>query len=201
MVRSLDPTIARVDVTTLATMSLDELHDLWRRIHRKPPPRGLMGDLLRRTLAWRLQSLQQGIQEAELRKRLAREARQAERRLALSSSQRREGGGAVGESAVSTGAARPESRRKLRAGTRLIREWKGEIHEVVVLPDGFLWKGTSHRSLSVIAKAITGTSWNGWLFFGVTRPKAKEVLNPASTPDERATRHARSIAVREEVHA
>lgn len=201
MARSLDPTITGVDITTLATMSLDELHDLWRRMHRKPPPRGLMGDLLRRTLAWRLQSLQQGIQEAELRKRLAKEARQAERRLALSSGQSREGGGAVGKGTVSRGAAHLEPRRKLRAGTRLIREWKGEIHEVVVLPDGFLWKGTTHRSLSVIAKAITGTSWNGWLFFGVTRPKAKEVLNPASTSVERATSHVHRIGAWEEAHA
>lgn len=200
MARSLDPTIAGVDVTTFATMSRDELHDLWRRMHRKPPPRGLIGDLLRRTLAWSLQSLQQGIHKAELWKRLAREARQAERRLSLSSDKNREGGGAVGKGAMSRGSAHPEPRRKLRAGTRLIREWKGEIHEVVVLPDGFLWKGASHRSLSVIAKAITGTSWNGWLFFGVTRPKAKEVLNPAATPVERATGHARSIAVREEAH-
>ncbi len=58
-------------------------------------------------------------------------------------------------------------RKKLRAGTRLVREWQGEVHDVLVASDGFLWRGARYRSLSVIARAITGTRWNGWTFFGL----------------------------------
>jgi hypothetical protein len=56
-------------------------------------------------------------------------------------------------------------------GTRLVREWNGALHEVEVLEDGYLWRGARHRSLSAIARAITGTRWSGPRFFGlVTGP-------------------------------
>ena len=53
------------------------------------------------------------------------------------------------------------------AGTRLLREWAGVEHVVTVLADGFEWEGRPYRSLSAIARAITGTRWNGWRFFGI----------------------------------
>ena len=53
------------------------------------------------------------------------------------------------------------------AGTRLLREWAGVEHAVTVLADGFEWEGRPYRSLSAIARAITGTRWNGWTFFGL----------------------------------
>ena len=52
-------------------------------------------------------------------------------------------------------------------GTRLIREWHGTLHEVEVLEDGYLWREARHRSLSAIARAITGTKWSGPRFFGL----------------------------------
>ena len=56
-------------------------------------------------------------------------------------------------------------------GTRLIREWHGTVHDVEVLEDGYLWCGVRYRSLSAIARAITGTRWSGPRFFGlVARP-------------------------------
>jgi hypothetical protein len=56
-------------------------------------------------------------------------------------------------------------------GARLVREWNGALHEVEVLEDGYLWRGARHRSLSAIARAITGTKWSGPRFFGlVARP-------------------------------
>ena len=57
-------------------------------------------------------------------------------------------------------------------GTRLLREWRGVQHSVTVLADGFEYQGRPFRSLSAVAKAITGTQWNGWLFFGVRRNNA-----------------------------
>jgi hypothetical protein len=63
---------------------------------------------------------------------------------------------------------------RIKPGTKLIRTWKKGTHEVMVLEDGFAWRGARYTSLSTIAKTITGTSWNGWAFFGLKRPKAKK---------------------------
>ena len=54
-------------------------------------------------------------------------------------------------------------------GTQLIREWRGVEHKVTVLADGFEWEGRRYKSLSAVARAITGTRWNGLAFFGVKR--------------------------------
>ena len=58
------------------------------------------------------------------------------------------------------------------AGTRLIREWQGTEHCVTVLVDGYEYQGRPYRSLSAVARAITGTRWNGWVFFGIRRSGA-----------------------------
>ena len=52
-------------------------------------------------------------------------------------------------------------------GTRLLREWQGVEHVVTVTADGFEWQGRPYQSLSSIARAITGSRWNGWVFFGL----------------------------------
>ena len=52
-------------------------------------------------------------------------------------------------------------------GTKLIREWQGVEHTVTVLADGYEWQGQPYKSLSAVARAITGTRWNGWVFFGL----------------------------------
>ena len=57
------------------------------------------------------------------------------------------------------------------AGTQLIREWRGVEHTVTVLTDGFEWEGRRYKSLSAVARAITGTRWNGRLFFGLRGSK------------------------------
>ena len=65
------------------------------------------------------------------------------------------------------------SRRRIRVdivpitGTRLLREWQGVEHVVTVTNEGFEWQGRPYKSLSAIARAITGTRWNGWVFFGL----------------------------------
>ncbi len=57
----------------------------------------------------------------------------------------------------------------LRSGARLLREWRGVTHEVLVAGEGFLYAGKTYKSLSAIARAITGTHWSGPLFFGIKR--------------------------------
>ena len=63
----------------------------------------------------------------------------------------------------------------LKSGALLIREWNGRLERVMILDDGYAWNGCVYRSLSQVAKAITGTSWNGHRFFGL-----KAVRNGAS---------------------
>jgi hypothetical protein len=65
---------------------------------------------------------------------------------------------------------------KLVPGTRLIREWQGQVHQVDVTGEGFRWKGETYKSLSAIARQITGTRWNGPLFFGF-RDKMKGIAS------------------------
>src|SRR5271154_3315294 len=78
-------------------------------------------------------------------------------------------------------------RPELKPGTRLVREWQGRTYEVLVLDDGFSWQGTGYRSLSALARKITGTAWSGPLFFGlkanqsVTR-RSSQVRGPAGAP-------------------
>ena len=61
----------------------------------------------------------------------------------------------------------------LQAGGRLLRQWNGTTHVVDVVKDGYLWNGVRHRSLSAIARAITGTRWSGPRFFGLSDPAAR----------------------------
>ena len=69
--------------------------------------------------------------------------------------------------------ARPE----VKPGTRLVREGQGRTYEVLVLDDGFSWQSTRYRSLSAIARTITGTPWSGPLFFGLKPNRAATRLS------------------------
>src|SRR5258708_6793427 len=71
-------------------------------------------------------------------------------------------------------------RPELKPGNRLVREWQGRTYDVLVLDDGFSWQGTHHRSLSAIARKITGTAWSGPLFFGL-KPNRSATLPSAIT--------------------
>jgi hypothetical protein len=59
------------------------------------------------------------------------------------------------------------------AGTRLIREWQGVEQTVTVLQEGYEWQGRPYQSLSSVARAITGTRWNGWVFFGLKNQRGR----------------------------
>jgi hypothetical protein len=68
--------------------------------------------------------------------------------------------------------ADPVSAIDLEIGSLLRREWQGKNYDVEVVADGFRWNGHTHRSLSAVATAITGTRWNGPRFFGLRKGKA-----------------------------
>src|SRR5213075_3046892 len=93
---------------------------------------------------------------------------------------------------------------RIKPGTKLVRTWHGETHNVLVLKEGFSWKGQQHSSLSAIAKAITGTSWNGWSFFGLKSADRKRNVGPSTRqlgprrlrrPRQDATVPARPVAL------
>jgi hypothetical protein len=117
----------------------------WRRLYRVHPPKRVTRDLLRLAVAWKLQEQAYGGLGAATKRRLADLAETLER------------DGDVTRSRVA----------RLRPGAKLVREWHGRTHTVIVCEDGFEWKGRHWRSLSMIARAITGGHWSGPRFFGL----------------------------------
>ncbi len=91
---------------------------------------------------------------------------------------------------------------KLKPGTRLIRQWHGRIYEVTVTRGGFDWDGKRFGSLTEIAKAITGTKWNGWVFFGIKKaPSTPPSLSSLDSPaKEVPAADVRTSAVLDSAH-
>jgi hypothetical protein len=77
-------------------------------------------------------------------------------------------------------------RPELKPGTRLVREWQGRTYEVLVLDGGFSWQGMSYRSLSALARKITGTAWSGPLFFGLKPNRSATLLSAITGASRRA---------------
>ncbi len=126
-------------------MDLASLRAEWRRLHRSHPPKGLSRDLLIRAIAYKLQERALGgLGKATLRK-LSSLARKLE----------------------AEGARSFNPRPSIKAGTGLVREWGGKTHSVQVLDGGFEYRGQRYRSLSQIARLITGAQWSGPRFFGL----------------------------------
>ncbi len=75
---------------------------------------------------------------------------------------------------------------QIKPGTQLIRQWQNTTHTVMVLDDGFALDGRTYKSLSAVAKVITGTNWNGYAFFGIKRAARG---NKAAAGSKRVSRH------------
>lgn len=123
-----------------------ELKQQWRELFGKEPTIFNRPYLISR-LAYRIQELAYGGLRPETRARLEALGEQLD------------GGNVV--------LRRIRADSRPLAGTRLLREWHGIEHAVTVRHDDFEWEGRPYRSLSAIARAITGTRWNGWTFFGL----------------------------------
>jgi hypothetical protein len=132
-------------LTALTVMDGDGLRLEWRRLYRSHPPLHIRRDLLVLAIAWKLQERVHGGLTAAQKRRLAGIAEDLRKNGDLSA------GPAI----------------RLKPGLRLVREWRGETHDVLVLEDGFEWNGERRRSLSAIAREITGTHWSGPRFFGL----------------------------------
>jgi hypothetical protein len=133
------------DLATLPGLSRAELEERFRALFQCSPPPSTHRALLIRAVAHRLQEQAQGGPHRALHRRLNRLATQF---------------------AAGGTPARP-ARNQLKPGTRLLREWQGHTHRVTVTEDGYVYRGTRYRSLSAIARAITGTRWSGPAFFGM----------------------------------
>lgn len=136
----------RVRLAKLPELSPTELKEEWARQFGAPAP-NISFDLLRLGLGYKLQEQRLGGLSREVRSILRQVGRSAE------------AGGGNG---------RQEMARKLTPGTRLVRDWHGVGHTVTVLEQGFAYGGKEWRSLSAIAKTITGAHWSGPRFFGLT---------------------------------
>src|SRR4051794_7947689 len=136
------------DLDGLAASDLVGLRRRWRMVFGRSAPEHLSRSLLLRILTYRIQ--------AEVFGELDRNTARALSRL------------------HQTNGAETIPLAELRAtkpGTLLVREWQGVLQRVMVLETGFAWNGVTYDSLSSVAKAITGTSWNGPKFFGLRERK------------------------------
>jgi hypothetical protein len=157
--------VSKEALSRLSTLDIAELRQQWRGLYKTQAPPNFSRELLVRAVAYRMQELARGGLRPEPRRQLMRIAQQFKR---------------AGEATIR---ARPE----LKPGTRLMREWQGRTYDVLALDDGFSWQGMRYRSLSAIARKITGTAWSGPLFFGLkpNRPatrRSSQVPGPAGAP-------------------
>lgn len=130
----------RMTVTDIETMDRSALIVAWKEAFHTSVPKGLSKGLMRRFLAIDVQTRRNGGLSKKTQAALQKPAEQAQR-------------------------PKPKA---LQPGGRLLREWNGVTHIVDVTDDGFIWRETSYRSLSKIAREITGAHWSGPRFFGLT---------------------------------
>lgn len=141
-------------IDDLPSQSREVLIARFRDLYRTEPPQQIGRDLLVRAISFRLQQKAYGGQNAGLQRRLRSMAKEL----------RQSGTIDVKGTSSLTGSVKP--------GTRLIREWQGAMHEVMVGNDGYVYRDQRYRSLSQIARAITGTRWSGPAFFGLNKAGA-----------------------------
>src|SRR5882757_296423 len=144
------------EIGGLESLDLNQLRIRWKHLYEIEAPPHLSRDWLRRAVAYRIQENVLG------------GLKPATRRLLES----------VAEDARTRKASKVVTMRKVGPNTILIREWGGTRHEVTVIENGAMFRGQRYRSLSQVARLITGSQWSGPLFFGLKAP-ANEAGNGA----------------------
>ena len=133
------------EIDRVRSLGVDSLRTLWRTTFRSSPPPAFSKDILARFLCWHIQEQAFGGLDSKTAKHLDGLAR--------------------GDR------SRADRSRRLKPGTVLLREYHGERHTVTVVAKGYVWREATYASLSSIARAITGTAWNGPRFFGLPEEK------------------------------
>jgi hypothetical protein len=151
----------------IAAMNVEQLRDLWRQQRGQEPPPAFSKELIARALAYWLQGEVLGRLQPRVRRLL---------------------------DAFTTGGGPPP--RQVKEGSVIVREYQGELHEVLVAPEGFCWRGEVYASLSTIARKITGTSWNGPRFFGLRGSEEVPIADAAAPARAEAARAGPRCAIR-----
>jgi hypothetical protein len=158
--RERDVTALEAEIARLPDLGHDELRKRWKLLFGRPAPKSLRRKFMARAVAYQMQVAAYGGLSAATKRRLREIA------VAISNGDR---------AGVFSGV-------QIKPGTQLIRQWQNTTHTVMVLDEGFALDGRTCKSLSAIAKAITGTNWNGYKFFGIKRAAR---ANKAATGSKR----------------
>lgn len=141
------------ELSALSHMTPVQLKAEWMRVYKAPAP-ALTADLLTRGVAWKLQERAHGGLAPSVMREVARLAKQM-----------------AGSESVNITAGR------IKPGTRLVRDWGRTSHHVTVLERGYLYRDRHYRSLTQIARDITGAHWSGPRFFGLADRRAKDAAH------------------------
>ena len=144
----LDRDALTAEIAGLSKSSIKDLRERWKILYGKEPSGHFGRSFLTRAIAYRLQERAYGGLKPSTCRLLARVAQ---------------------ETATGSSPKKPQSR-KAQSGTILIREWQGRAHRVTMLDDGVSFDGKRYRSLSEVAREITGSRWSGPRFFGLRSP-------------------------------
>ena len=147
-------------IAALSDLTAQQLRVEWRRLYRSHSPR-LSRDLLIRAVAYRMQELAYGGLSKATQRKLVTLTKELE----------------------TNGSIVSDANPRIRPGARLVREWRGRTHTVVVTEAGFEYAGKTYSSLTKIAQAITGAHWSGPRFFGLNRSEAAGVQSELNTSD------------------
>src|SRR5712671_1072902 len=145
--RERDDATLEAEIARLPDLGHEDLRKRWKLLFGRPAPKSLRRKLMARAVAYQMQVAVYGGLSAATKRRLREIA------SAISNGDR---------TGVFSGA-------QIKPGTQLIRQWQNTTQTVMVLDEGFALDGRTYKSLSAIAKAITGTNWNGYAFFGIKR--------------------------------
>jgi hypothetical protein len=152
--RPTDPAV-EAELDRLPAMPIVQLRARYGVLFRADPPKAFGPDLLRRSIAQRIQEKAYGGLPRETRRLL--------------------------DQLIKAALAKPNGRldlpRRIKPGSELLRTWKKKSYRVVVMADGFAYGGKTFASLSEIASEITGTNWNGPRFFGLRSPAVNGEAN------------------------
>lgn len=157
------------EIAALRSMTVKQLREKYREVFGEVTRAGNK-DFLFKRIIWRMQSLEEGDLSERARRRAEEIANDADIRTTMPKPLKTSGCGEV--RTVPTASARGDRRVPI-PGTVLTRAYRGKAHHVTVLPGGFDYDGTVYRTLTAVAKQITGSHWNGFVFFGLTKREGR----------------------------
>jgi Protein of unknown function (DUF2924) len=161
--REQDDAALEAEIGRLPDLGHEELRERWKLLFGRPAPKSLKRKFMARAVAYQMQVAAYGGLSAATKRRL--------REIAIAVRN--------GDHTGVLGGV------QIKPGTQLIRQWQNTTYTVMVLDDGFAMGRRTYKSLSAIAKAITGTNWNGYAFFGIKRAARANKAAAGSKRDSR----------------